>query len=87
MSDDAKKILGYVIAGLGSLGGLAVVAMAAQWWISNEVDSQLASNGIISTADYERLETRIDGLEKLHEKDTVRVERKAEDIARILMEE
>lgn len=86
MNDTPKKIATWVITIIVALGGLAVVGMAAQWWIQREVSAQLAEKGVISTSDYEKLDTRVDGLETLHEKDVVRVEGKAERIAQILME-
>lgn len=38
-----------VVQGIIGLGGLAVVGMAAQWWISTEVASQLEAAAIPDT--------------------------------------
>ena len=80
-----KQIFIAVIstAGLGTL--MVVLAMAASWWINEEVSSQLAKAGYVPRADVTALDTRIKGLEVVHEKDVDRVEKKAEAIATILM--
>lgn len=71
------------IVGLGGL--LTLVSMAMMYWIQQEVSAQLAKAGIVPASDVVALDTRIDGLESLHDKDTTRIEQKAETIARILM--
>jgi len=82
------KNLFITIASVIGLGGLlTVLGMATAWWINNEVATQLAGAGIVPSSKVEALETRIDGLETLHDKDVTRVETKAEAIARILMED
>ena len=72
------------VVGLGGL--LTLLAMAMTFWIQQEVAAQLADAGIVPASDVVALDTRIDGLESLHDKDTTRIESKAESIARILME-
>ena len=71
------------VAGLG--GMVALTGMAGAHWIQIEVDSQLSSAGIVPRSDITAIETRIDSLEILHDKDSTRIEEKAESIARILM--
>ena len=72
---------------LGGGVGLAVLAMAMQYWISAEVGSQLAASGIVPASDVIALDTKVEKLEEEHEDDIVRVEDKAERIAQILMEQ
>ena len=81
-----NKILVWVGGILGGGLGLAILGFAMQFWISINVASQLAKAGIVPEADVTALETRIVGLEGLHDKDINRVESKAERIAQILME-
>ena len=38
-----NKVVQWTIAIIVGLGGLAVIGMAGQWWISQEVKSQLAN--------------------------------------------
>ena len=57
-----------------------------QFWISINVKSQLKDAGIVPASHVAALDTRIEGLEGLHDKDITRVESKAERIAQILME-
>lgn len=83
MTDMFKKAVVWIIGA----AGLAILAMAIQYWIQLNVESQLASAGIIPQSDFNALQESVADLEKLHDKDTERVERKAEDIARILMED
>ena len=44
-----NKIITWVISIVVGLGGLTVVGMAGQWWISQEVKSQLSSVSIPDT--------------------------------------
>ena len=44
MTPKTKNIMGWIITIGGSLGGLAVISMAAQFWISVEVKSQLTGH-------------------------------------------
>ena len=81
-----NKIAIWVLSILGGGLGLAILGFAMQFWISINVKSQLAEAGIVPVADVKALDTRIRGLEKLHDKDIDRVESKAERIAQILME-
>ncbi len=81
-----NKIVVWVLSILGGGLGLAILGFAMQFWISTNVKSQLAEAGIVPVADVKALDTRIKGLEKLHDKDINRVESKAERIAQILME-
>ena len=81
-----NKILIWVGGILGGGLGLAILGFAMQFWISINVASQLAKAGIVPEADVAALDTRIGGLEGLHDKDINRVESKAERIAQILME-
>ncbi|HNP65793.1 MAG TPA: hypothetical protein PKH39_17810 [Woeseiaceae bacterium] len=71
------------VAGVGVI--LTMAGMAAMWWISVEVAGQLQSAGIVPVAKVDALNTRVENLESLHEKDTNRIETKAEKIAEILM--
>ena len=41
MTPKSKSVIGWITAIGGSLGGLAIIGMAAQFWISVEVKSQL----------------------------------------------
>jgi len=64
-------------------GGVAILLMAAQFWISLEVASQLADAGIVPAS-------HVAGIEKdvsQNAKDIERVDSKAERIAQILMED
>lgn len=83
MTDKLKAVLIWV----GAVVGTGVLIMAGQFWISTEVASQLAAAGIVPQADVDALGTRVNNLEKLHDKDVTRVENKAERIAQILMED
>ena len=75
------------VASVVGLGGiLTLMGMAGAHWIQLEVSSQLASAGIVPRSDITAIETNIDSVEEIHEKDITRVEEKAEAIARILME-
>ena len=49
MTPKSKTILGWVVAIGGALGGLAIVGMAAQFWISVEVKAQLSDVSIPDT--------------------------------------
>lgn len=49
MNPKTSKILGWVLSIGGALGGLAVVGMAAQFWISVEVKDQLTAVSIPDT--------------------------------------
>lgn len=72
---------------LGGGVGLAVLAMAMQYWISIEVGAQLAASGIVPASTVTALDTRLTNQEEEHESDIGRVEDKAERIAQILMEQ
>jgi len=50
MNPKTSKILGWVLSIGGALGGLAIVGMAAQFWISIEVKDQLADVTIPDTS-------------------------------------
>ena len=74
-----KAIALFFVSG----GGVAIAVMAAQFWISNEVASQLADAGIVPAS-------HVAGIEKdvsQNAKDIERVDSKAERIAQILMED
>ena len=79
-----KAIAAWVV---GSGVGLAILAMAMQFWISMNVATQLAEAGIVPESDVRALDTRIENLEGIHDKDISRVESTARQIAQILMEE
>lgn len=81
---NAKTIAAWF---LGGGVGIAVLGLAAAQWVSVEVASQLAEAGIVPVATVTAIDTRVEGLEKLHDKDITRVESKAERIAQILMED
>lgn len=84
----SPKNLFITVASVIGLGGItALLSMAMMWWIDQAVSEQLSSAGIVPRSDITAIETRIDGLEVLHDKDVSRVETKAEAIARILMED
>jgi hypothetical protein len=80
---NAKAIAAWI---LGSGVVLTVLVMAMQFWISVNVKSQLAEAGIVPVATVTALETRIENLEGIHDKDITRVESTARQIAQILME-
>ncbi len=82
-----KKILVWAGSILGGGVGLAILGLAVQMWIAINVKSQLAEAGIVPVATVTALDTRIESLEGLHDKDIIRVESKAERIAQILMED
>lgn len=50
MNPSVKKYGGWILTIGGALGGLAVIGMAAQFWISTEVASQLKSVSIPDTS-------------------------------------
>lgn len=50
MTPKAKQITQWVVAIGGALGGLAILGMAAQFWISTEVRAQLTAVSIPDTA-------------------------------------
>ena len=50
MTPKSKTILGWVATIIGGLGGLAVIGMAAQFWISVEVKNQVAELTIPDTS-------------------------------------
>ena len=81
---NAKAIAAWI---LGGGVGVAILGFAMQFWISINVASQLAAAGIVPVATVTAIDTRVEGLEKLHDKDIERVESKAERIATILMED
>ena len=81
-----KNILITILSVAGLGGILTLLGMAGAHWIQLEVDEQLASAGIVPRSDITAIETRLDSLEVLHDKDATRIEGKAEAIARILME-
>jgi len=83
MNQQTKTVLTW----LGGGAGLAILGFAMQFWISINVSSQLKEAGIVPVATVDALDTRIGGLEGLHDKDIIRVESKAERIAQILMED
>jgi len=82
-----KNILITVVSVVGLGGITALLTMAGMYWIDQAVSEQLASAGIVPRSDITAIETRIDNLESVHDKDVTRVETKAEAIARILMED
>jgi hypothetical protein len=41
MNPKTSKILGWIVVGFGSLGGLAVIGLAAAYWIHLEVKAQI----------------------------------------------
>ena len=49
MNPKTSKILGWIAVGFGSLGGLAVIGLAAAYWIHLEVRSQLTDVSIPDT--------------------------------------
>jgi hypothetical protein len=49
MTPKSKTILQWVVTIVASLGGLAVIGMAAQFWIATEVAAQLGSVAIPDT--------------------------------------
>jgi len=81
---NAKAIAAWI---LGGGVGVAILGFAMQFWISINVSSQLKDAGIVPVSTVTALDTRLEGLEALHDKDIVRVESKAERIAQILMED
>lgn len=50
MNPIVKKYGGWIIVTFGALGGLAVIGMAAQWWISQEVKAQVSDIVIPDTS-------------------------------------
>jgi len=78
-----KNILIGVVSvmGLGLL--LTILGMAAKLWIQIEVKTQLAGAGIVPDHEVAAIDARVTG----NTEDIVRVESKAEQIARILMED
>jgi len=81
---NAKAVAAWI---LGGGVGVAILGFAMQFWISINVASQLKDAGIVPVSTVTALDTRLEGLEALHDKDIVRVESKAERIAQILMED
>jgi hypothetical protein len=77
---NAKSIAAWV---LGGGVGVAILALAAQQWISVEVGKQLANAGIVPKAEIAIMEGDI----QENADDIIRVEDKAERIATILMED
>lgn len=49
MNPNVKKYGGWILTIGGALGGLAILGMAAQFWIQSEVKSQLTSVEIPDT--------------------------------------
>ena len=80
------KFFVWVGSFLGAGVLLTILGFAMQFWIAMNVKSQLSAAGIVPADDVKALDTRITGLEGLHDKDINRVESKAERIAQILME-
>jgi len=75
-------LIGVVsVAGLGLL--LTITGMALKLWIQVEVKNQLANAGIVPDHEVAAIDARVTG----NTEDIVRVESKAEQIARILMED
>jgi len=81
---NAKAIAAWI---LGGGVGVTILGFAMQFWISINVAAQLADAGIVPASTVTALDTRVEGLEAIHDKDISRVERKAEKIAEILMSE
>ncbi len=81
---NAKAIAAWI---LGGGVGVAILGFAMQFWISVNVAAQLKDAGIVPVSTVTALDTRVDSLETLHDKDIIRVESKAERIAQILMED
>jgi hypothetical protein len=79
MNITAKQIALFFATG----GGVAILLMAAQQWISIEVGSQLADAGIVPAAEVAAIKDDV----QENADDIVRVESKAERIAQILMED
>lgn len=67
MTPKSKTILGWILSIGGGLGGLAVVGMAAQFWISVEVKSQLGDVSIPDTSqlttDVAAIKATVDGID------------------------
>ena len=75
-------LIGIVsVMGLGLL--LTITGMAMKLWISIEVGNQLANAGIVPDHEVAAIDARVTD----NTEDIVRVETKAEQIARILMED
>ena len=84
MTDFIKSNGGLLVVGavvLGILGGFG------KWQVSVEVAAQLANAGIVPASTVTAIDTRVGALEVIHDKDITRVEKKAERIAEILMED
>lgn len=79
MNETTKAVLTWLAGGVG----LAILAMAIQFWISLNVAGQLADAGIVPKAEIAIMQGDIEE----NADDIVRVESKAERIAQILMEE
>jgi hypothetical protein len=81
---NAKTIAAWI---LGGGVGVTILAAAMQFWISMNVQAQLAGAGIVPESTVTAIQTRVENLEAEHDGDILRVESKAERIAQILMEE
>ena len=79
MNETTKAILTWLAGGVG----LAILAMAIQFWISVNVKSQLAEAGIVPQSEVAAIKDDV----QENADDIVRVEDKAERIAQILMED
>lgn len=55
MNLNAKKILGWIVIIFGSLGGLAVIGLAAGYWIHLEVKAQITALPVIMVPDITQL--------------------------------
>jgi len=81
---NARTIAAWILGGgVGIAIGIAILALAAQQWISIEIGSQLEGAGITPKTEIVEMKGDIED----NAEDIVRVESKAERIAQILMED
>lgn len=69
MTERNKIALQWIVTAIGGLGGLAVVGMAAQYWIHTEVQAQLIKHRnnddhveVTMTTDVEVMKSDINGI-------------------------
>jgi hypothetical protein len=60
MTERNKIVLGWMLTIIGGLGGLTVVGMAAQYWISTEVSAQLLEHHEVDSHVEPKLKTNIE---------------------------
>lgn len=80
------RVLNWLFGGAGAIA-LVIFFKFMQWQIAQQVEAAVNAAHGVTPEQLAAVAVRVGNLEGIHEKDTARVEGKAERIAQILMEQ